>query len=195
MSIEEGPLRELLLQALEAERGGVEIYETAVQCAVHRDLRQEWQQILAHARERVRTLIGVCDALGFDPDDQTPARNAVRLVDQGLVDAMRQARRAGGRTAAELVACECVVAAETKRHLHWELIEELSRHVDGAARSALASAADEVDQEGEHPLHLARGWARELWLDALGVPALLPPPEETRLATTAGVPPLREGRV
>ncbi len=29
------------------------------------------------------------------------------------------------------------------------------------------------------------GWARELWIDALGMPAVLPPPEEERKVTTA----------
>jgi len=33
------------------------------------------------------------------------------------------------------------------------------------------------DQEDEHLYHSA-GWARELWLDALELPAQLPPPEE-----------------
>jgi hypothetical protein len=35
------------------------------------------------------------------------------------------------------------------------------------------------DQEDEHLYHTA-GWSRELWVDALGMPAELPPPEEEK---------------
>lgn len=29
------------------------------------------------------------------------------------------------------------------------------------------------------------GWARELWIESLGLPAVLPPPEEEKDVTTA----------
>jgi hypothetical protein len=29
------------------------------------------------------------------------------------------------------------------------------------------------------------GWARELWIESLGLPAVLPPPEEEKKVTTA----------
>src|SRR5687768_4233120 len=35
-------VRELLYQALETERGGVKVYETALRCTVNEDLREEW---------------------------------------------------------------------------------------------------------------------------------------------------------
>ena len=37
-------LQELLLQSLEHERGGVKVYETAVECAVCEDLKKEWSE-------------------------------------------------------------------------------------------------------------------------------------------------------
>jgi len=39
-------VRELLLQALEHERGGALIYFNALECAVNDDLRQEWDKYL-----------------------------------------------------------------------------------------------------------------------------------------------------
>jgi len=181
--IHEGPLRELVLQALETERVNVEVYETAVQCAVRPDLRREWQQFLAETREHVDRALELCEALGLDPEAQTAGRAVVRHIGASLVEAMRQARRAGERAAAERVACECVVHAETKGHLNWELLQELARHTRGPARAALAAAADEIQEEVEEHLQHTRGWTRELWLAALGVPAVLPPPEESRLAS------------
>jgi len=40
------------------------------------------------------------------------------------------------------------------------------------------------DEEDEHLYHGA-GWSRELWIDSLGLPAALPPPEEEKDVKTA----------
>ena len=40
------------------------------------------------------------------------------------------------------------------------------------------------DEEDEHLYHSA-GWSRELWIDSLGLPAVLPPPEEEKEVKTA----------
>src|SRR6185503_9423849 len=39
-------LKELLLQSLEHERAGVEVYETAIRCAVSEDLKHQWSEYL-----------------------------------------------------------------------------------------------------------------------------------------------------
>jgi len=109
----------------------------------------------------------------------------VRHIGESLVEAMRMARSAGDPEAAQLVACECVVLAETKDHLNWELVEELSKHARGEAKKALAAAAEEVEDEEDEHLYHTKGWTRELWLDGLGVPAVLPPPEEEKQVKTA----------
>ena len=40
------------------------------------------------------------------------------------------------------------------------------------------------EQEDEHLYH-TMGWSRELWLEGLGLPAVLPPPEEKKDVKTA----------
>ena len=37
-----------------------------------------------------------------------------------------------------------------------------------------------VGQEEDHHLYHAKGFTRELWMESLGLPAVLPPPEETK---------------
>jgi len=37
---------ELLYQALETEKGGIQVYETAIQCAVNKELKEEWEKYL-----------------------------------------------------------------------------------------------------------------------------------------------------
>ena len=89
------------------------------------------------------------------------------------------------RAAAEIVACECVVLAETKDHLDWELIKKCGEHLTGRAGAALAEAAGKIeDQEDEHLYH-TKGWCRELWIKSLGMTAVLPPPEEVQKVKTA----------
>jgi hypothetical protein len=109
----------------------------------------------------------------------------VRQLGESLVAAMKNALAAGDRTAAELVACECVVIAETKDHQDWELLGKCALQLDGQQAEVLKAAYDEIeDQEDEHLYH-TKGWCRELWLESLGLKAILPPPEERKHVKTA----------
>ena len=78
--------------------------------------------------------------------------------------------------------------AETKDHLNWSLISTLVEDRKGASgetRDALAAACEEIgDDEDEHLYH-SKGWTRELWIESLGMKAVLPPPEEQKNVTTA----------
>lgn len=176
---------ELLLQSLEHEACGMDVYETALQCVQNDDLREEFQKYLDQTRDHVRILTEVCAALEIDPETKTPGREVVRMMGDSLVQAMKKAKSAGKPEAAEIVACECVVLAETKDHLNWELIGQIAENGEGDGVEALKDAYDEVeDQEDEHLYH-SRGWCRELWIQALGMKAVLPPPEEVKHVKTA----------
>jgi hypothetical protein len=176
---------ELLLQSLEHERGGIKIYETALTCVQNDDLREEFEKYLDETRNHERVLLGVCEALEIDAEAPTPGREVVKIMGNALVEAMQKAKAAGKPEAAEIVACECVVLAETKDHLNWELIGQVAQKGKGDGTEALKDAYDEVeDQEDEHLYH-SKGWCRELWIQALGMKAVLPPPEERKHVKTA----------
>jgi hypothetical protein len=176
---------ELILQSLEHERGGVQVYETAVKAALDDDLREEWHRYLEQTKRHVQILEGVCRTLEIDPEQQSPGRKIVRDLGRSLVSAMQTAQQAGDGMAAQLIAAECVVLAETKDHADWELIGKCVAGLEGDEQATLLAAYEEVeDQEDEHLYH-TRGWARELWLDSLGLPAVLPPPEERKHVKTA----------
>jgi rubrerythrin len=178
-------MKELLWQSLEHEKGGVLIYETALKCVVNDDLRKEWEGYLGETREHVRVLTDVLNALKIDPYQETPGRQVVRYLGSSLVQAMQMALTSSPKQAAELVACECVVLAETKDHLDWELIGKCAEKVEGSDHQALADAYARIeDQEDEHLYH-SKGWCRELWIQSLGLQAILPPPEETEHVKTA----------
>jgi rubrerythrin len=178
-------LTELLLQSLEHERGGVQVYETALDCAVNDELREEWSEYHEQTRRHVAILENVCKELGVDPEQASPGREIIRLLGSSLVKAMEKARGAGNPQAAQLVACECVVLAETKDHLDWELLGKCAEKLRGNQAKALTAAVEEVeDQEDEHLYH-TKGWCRELWIESLGMKAVLPPPEERKHVKTA----------
>lgn len=178
-------VEELVLQSLEHELGGVKIYAAALTCAVNADLKEEWQEYLEQTQTHVSTLEQVCGALGIDAQKETPGRQVVRHVGAALVEAMNLALKAGDAVAAELVACESVVLAETKDHADWQLLGKCAEHLEGAQADVLAQAYKVIeDQEDEHLYH-TRGWCRELWLQSLGLAAVLPPPEEQQHVKTA----------
>jgi hypothetical protein len=87
--------------------------------------------------------------------------------------------------AAQLVAAECVVEAETKDHLNWELIGHAAKKLKGGEAKALKQAHEQVEEEEDEHLYHTTGWTRELWIESLGLPAVLPPPEEQKDVKTA----------
>jgi ferritin-like metal-binding protein YciE len=178
-------VKELLYQALETERGGVQVYETALQCAVNDQLKKEWEQYLEETQNHERILLGVFEKMGLDPNMETPGSQVVREKGRSLVKAMEMALGAGNPGAAQLVAAECVVEAETKDHQNWELIGLLAEEMKGEDAKALKEAHEEVEDEEDEHLYHTMGWARELWIESLGLPAVLPPPEEEKEVKTA----------
>ena len=178
-------VHELLYQALETELGGVQVYETALRCAVNDDLRKEWNEYLEETRRHVEVVTRVFETLGLDANTMTPGRKVVKHQGEALVEAMEMALSAGDPTAAELVACECVVLAETKDHSNWELIGLVGEKGQGDTAKVLRAAYESVEQDEDHHLYHTMGWCRELWIQSLGFPAVLPPPEEVRKVETA----------
>jgi rubrerythrin len=178
-------LHELLLQSLEHERGGVNVYEAALTCAINDDLKKEWATYLKQTRRHVQILEAVIARFEIDVEQRSPGRDIVRDLGASLVAAIEKAKAAGNPAAAQIVACECVVLAEVKDHADWELLGKCAKQLSGVQGEALQEACDEVeDQEDEHLYH-SKGYCRELWLDSLGLPAVLPPPEEEQHVKTA----------
>jgi len=176
---------ELLYQALETELGGEKVYERALAAVVDEDLEEEWQKYLEETRNHQKVLLDVFEECGLDPGAETPGRGIVRHHAKSLVEAIDKAISKGNKAAAQIVAGECVVLAETKDHQNWELIGHLTKHSEGPWIEALKQAFDEVEKDEDHHLYHTKGWVRELWIRDLGLPAALPPPEEVKKVETA----------
>lgn len=168
---------DLLYQALETEKGGVQVYSTALRCVINEDLKEEWTKYLEQTKTHVQILSDILKQLELDPDAETPGRKVVRYIGSSLVKAMEMAIRGSDPKSAQIVAAECVVLAETKDHLNWELLGELSKNFPDAAE-ILQSRYEQVEQEEDEHLYHSTGWCRELWIENLSMQAVLPPPEE-----------------
>jgi hypothetical protein len=177
-------VKELLLQALETERGGIQVYTAAIAVAQNEDLHKEWQGYLEETRTHEQVLLRVFRELGLDPEESSPGREVVAHLGASLVKAIKMARTSGTPEAAELVAAECGVLAETKDHQNWQLIGAVAEK-GGAGAAVLKSAFEAVEKDEDHHLYHTMGWSRELWIQSLGMRAVLPPPEEQKKVETA----------
>lgn len=178
-------VRELLYQALETEIGGVDVYTTALRCVENDDLKEEWDKYLEQTKTHVTVMEDTLRKLGLDPNEETPGRKVVRTIGEALVESMELALAEGEPGAAQLVAAEAVVLAETKDHQNWHLIGEVSQKLKGETAKVLKEACERVEPEEDEHLYHTKGWARELWIESLGMKAVLPPPEEVKDVKTA----------
>ena len=64
--------------------------------------------------------------------------------------------------AAQLVAAEAIVLAETKDHLNWQLIGEAAKKAKTGVAKTLKAAHDRVENDEDEHLYHTTGWAREL---------------------------------
>jgi rubrerythrin len=183
--MKEKQLNELLYQALETELGGVQVYQTALRCVVSEDLKEEWEKYLEQTQTHVQIVQQTIEKLGLDPKTETPGRKVVRHIGESLVKAMEMALESGEPEAAQVVAAESIVMAETKDHLNWHLIGEAAKNAKADVAEALTEAHEEVEDEEDEHLYHTMGWTRELWIESLGMKAVLPPPEEVKEVKTA----------
>ena len=174
----------LLYQLLETELGGIQVYDAAIACAVNDELREEWEKYRGETENHIQIARTLLERLGLDPDAEVAARMPVRHTGEALVKAIEIARSSGDADEAQLVAAECVVHAETKDHMNWELVGMLGEKMTGEEATALLEAHEQVEKEEDHHLYHTTGWTRELWLEACGMPAVLPPPEEEKHVET-----------
>jgi len=179
-------LKDLLLQMLETELAGEQIYRKALAVVRNPDLKKEWQEYLAQTQNHYNVLRTLCEDLGIDAGGRSAGRDVARHIGSALVQTIELAAGSATAQAAELTACECVVHAETREHANWELLGQVAAAASGEQAQLLKDAHARVEQDEEHHLSHSKSWCRELGLQGLGMPAVLPPPEEVRHAAAAG---------
>ena len=105
-SVNTDQVHELLLQALETERGGIQIYTAALKAAVNDDLKKEWSEYLEETRTHEQVLTRVFEQLELDTEAASPGREVVAHLGASLVKAIEMAIKHDTPEAAQLVAQE-----------------------------------------------------------------------------------------
>ena len=179
--MENEELKQLLYEALETEMGGVKVYEMAIQCAINEDLKTEWQEYLEQTRNHVTVVGDMFEKLGLDPEMETPGRQIVRHIGQSLVKAIGMAKQSGKPEAAEMCRRRvCWPSREPRIIWTGSLIGLAAKKIKGETGKALKEAYEEVEDEEDEHLYRTKGWSRELWMQAMNFPAVIPPPKKKR---------------
>lgn len=158
-----------LLHALEAERGAVEVYVTALATTPNPAWRRELTQFLDDARKHEQWMTCACNQVGMDPEEPVAGRDVIAFQTLAMIEAIRGAARGGDPLLALLVSCECIVFAETRNQLAWAPFARMAANVDHGCVQILSRLATDVRREHEHHLRRATQRMKALWRRRLGL--------------------------
>ena len=154
-------LREKLSEFLAVERGGIGLYEQAIQIIKDPDVSRKFAEFLDQTRKHETILLRVMGALGIDPQYVSSAARIAEQKAYALLNTMRSSDNLPP-DALELNAIENIILAETKDHADWELLGKIARQAeDKRLRDVLKPAVAEVEpEEDEHLNWTKRQMAR-----------------------------------
>ena len=145
-------LMEKLSEFLAVEKGGVKLYEAAIQQVRNRDVLNRFREFYQQTRRHVEILTRVITSLGGDPMQMSAGARVAEEKAQALLKTMTVSD--GMRPEeAEINAIENIVIAETKDHADWQLLSHIARRSsDSRIRDILKPAVDEVEPEEDQHL-------------------------------------------
>jgi rubrerythrin len=160
-------LMDKLSEFLAVERGGVKLYETAIQQVTDEEVLNRFREFYQQTRKHVEILSRVIANLGGDPTYMSRGAKIAEEKAQALLSTMtRSDGMAPPQT--EMNAIENIVIAETKDHADWELLGHIARRSsDSQLRDVLAPAVDEVAPEEDQHLNWTTEQMARLGLAAL----------------------------
>ena len=177
----------LIYQMLETERGGIQVYQTAIRCAQNDDLKEEWEKYLEQTQNHERILLRrLRRRSASTPSKETPGRKVVRthrrVPGEGHGDGPDRARRRRRSSWRRMRGA----APRPRTTSTGSSSASAPRSSTGRRSKALKEAHEEVeDQEDEHLYHTTGLGAASSGFSRSGMPAVLPPPEEEKDVKTA----------
>jgi rubrerythrin len=144
--LDRGKLVEFLSQMLAVEKGGVMLYEKALEELSHEELRDSLEQFLEQTCRHVELCEEMLDRAGASADENTPASEAAEAKAKGLISVEVPEEMNDFNN------IENLVLAETKDHWNWETLSEISKSIkERELRSTVSRAVREVSrQERRH---------------------------------------------
>jgi rubrerythrin len=144
-------LRDKLSEFLAVERGGLKLYERALQIVKDSAVSQKFREFREQTRTHESILLRVISQLGMDPTYVSPGAKVAQEKAEALLNTMSETDGLAPK-AVEINAIENIVLAETKDHADWEMLGKIARQSDDPKlRDVLKPAVSEVEpQEDEH---------------------------------------------
>lgn len=158
-------LRDRLSEFLAVERGGLKLYETALEIVTDPEISKKFHIFRQQTHKHESILLRVIFALGMDPMYLSSGAKLATEKADALVKTMTNGLSG---TAAEINAVENIILAETKDHADWELLGKIARQSDDEKiRDALRPAVSEVEPEEDQHLNWTKDQLRRLEINAI----------------------------
>jgi len=131
---------------LAVERGGVELYDRALEELSHEELRSKLEQFHEQTLRHVELCQEMLNAAGGDEDEMSPSAEAAEHKAQGLLSAEAPDEMK------DINNLENLVLAETKDHWNWELLATLAAKIEDRDLKKIVSRAvrEARKQENDH---------------------------------------------
>ena len=144
-------LRDKLSEFLAVERGGLKLYDRALQIVSDAEVSRKFRDFREQTRNHESILLRVIDELGMDPTYVSPGAKLATDKATSLLNTMNSPDGLAPK-AIEINAIENIVLAETKDHADWEMLGKIARQTnDSRLSDVLKPAVSEVEpQEDEH---------------------------------------------
>jgi rubrerythrin len=160
-------LMEKLSEFLTVEKGGVKLYEAAIQQVRNPDVLNRFREFYQQTRRHVEILTRVISSLGGDPMHMSPGAKVAEQKAKALLNTMTFSDGMLPEQT-ELNAIENIVIAETKDHADWQLLSHIAhRSSDSKLRDILKPAVDEVEPEEDQHLNWTMEQMARLGLNSL----------------------------
>jgi rubrerythrin len=140
--LDSGKLIEFLSQMLAVEKGGVMLYEKALNELTDQDLREDLEEFLEQTHRHVELCEEMLEQAGGSPGESSPAADAAQEKAEGLISVDVPEEMTDFNN------IENLVLAETKDNWNWEMLAEISKSVkDRELRSSISRAVKEVARQ------------------------------------------------
>ena len=139
-------LRDFLSEMLAVEKGGVKLYQKALDELTHSEYEDKLNEFLRQTERHVELCAEMLTATGADADYQSPGAKAADHKAEGLISTQVPAEMI------DLNNIENLVLAETKDHWNWDMLGAVARKIEDAElkRMALKAIGEVRKQEKLH---------------------------------------------
>jgi rubrerythrin len=139
-------LKDFLSEMLAVEKGGVQLYQKALNELEHSELEDRLNEFLNQTQRHVELCTEMLEAAGGDENYQSPGAAAAEHKAEGLMSTQVPPEMI------DLNNIENLVLAETKDHWNWETLASIARRIDNdeLKRMALKAVSEVRKQEKTH---------------------------------------------